>query len=214
MEETVKERIKLFIAYKGIGQARFEKAVGFSNGYINNLKKAPTAEKLQKILNTYPELNEKWLLSGEGHMLKAPANKTNTGQTTPTVSPIPLIPISAMAGFGKENPTTLEYEGERYIIPAFKEAEFLIQVKGSSMYPNYSNGDVVACKKLPLDTFFQWNRVYVLDTEQGALIKRVKDSGKEDTLLIVSDNPDYEPFELHRKHIKSIALVVGVVHIE
>ena len=53
-----------------------------------------------------------------------------------------------------------------------------------------------------------------MDTEQGALIKRVKDSGKDDTLLIVSDNPDYEPFELHRKHIKSIALVVGVVHIE
>lgn len=159
------------------------------------MKKAPTAEKLQKILNTYPELNEKWLLSGEGNMLKDPANKTDTGQAMPTVPAIPLIPISAIAGFGKENPTTLEYEGERYIIPAFKEAEFLIQVKGSSMYPNYSNGDIVACKKLPIDTFFQWNRVYVLDTEQGALTKRAKDSSKKDTLLIVSDNPAQSPIQ-------------------
>lgn len=106
-------------------------------------------------------------------------------------------------------------ECERYVIPAFKDAEFLIQVKGSSMIPKYNSGDIVACKKLPLDSlFFQWNKVYVLDTIQGALIKRVKAGSDANHLLIVSDNERYEPFELHISQIHSVAIVIGVIRLE
>ena len=119
-----------------------------------------------------------------------------------------------MAGFGTGDMQVLEYECERFVIPTFHEAEFLIQVKGSSMYPKYSSGDIVACKKLPVDTFFQWNKVYVLDTVQGALIKRIKRANSEDNLLIVSDNPKYEPFELKRSEIRSVAIVIGVIRLE
>ena len=63
------------------------------------------------------------------------------------------------------------------------------------------------------DIFFQWNKVYVLDTEQGALIKRIK-KGSEGHILIVSDNKDYEPVELHLSKIHAIAIVVGVIRLE
>jgi phage repressor protein C with HTH and peptisase S24 domain len=97
----------------------------------------------------------------------------------------------------------------------FKDAEFLIPVKGSSMWPKYSSGDIVACKKLPLnDLFFQWNKVYVLDTAQGALIKRIKKGSDNDHILIVSENTNYEPFELHKTQINTVAIVVGVIRLE
>ncbi len=100
---------------------------------------------------------------------------------------IPLLPISAMAGAFTGDMTVLEYESERYVIPAFRGADFLIPVKGSSMYPKYSSGDLVACKRIPMtDLFFQWNKVYVLDTDQGALIKRICPGSSDDTVLIVS----------------------------
>jgi phage repressor protein C with HTH and peptisase S24 domain len=108
----------------------------------------------------------------------------------------------------------LEYECERFVIPVFKEAEFLISIKGSSMYPKYSSGDIVACKKLPLDTFFQLHKVYVLDTEQGALIKRIEEGETPDTLTIVSDNQEYKSFQLHKSKIYSIAIVLGVIRQE
>ncbi len=127
---------------------------------------------------------------------------------------IPLIPINAMAGVFTGEQSVLELECERYVVPAFKDAEFLITVKGSSMIPKYYSGDIVACKRMPLDTFFQWNKVYVLDTEQGPLIKRVKKGATDETLSIFSDNPDYEPFELPRTKIYHIALVVGVIRLE
>lgn len=41
MEHTVKERLIEFMKYKGLSQAKFEKSVGLSNGYINQLRHAP-----------------------------------------------------------------------------------------------------------------------------------------------------------------------------
>lgn len=70
MEQTVKQRLITFIKYKGLSQAKFEKAIGVSNGFVNNISKSIGAEKMQRILSVYPELNSKWLLLGEGEMLK------------------------------------------------------------------------------------------------------------------------------------------------
>lgn len=128
-----------------------------------------------------------------------------------------MIPIDAMAGFGTGDRQVMEYECDQYVVPEFSElrVDFLIRVKGSSMYPKYRSGDLVACKKLSLtDIFFQWNKIYVLDTEQGALIKRVQKGSSKDTITIVSENERYEKFELSLQKINAIALVVGAIRFE
>lgn len=130
---------------------------------------------------------------------------------------IPLIPIDAMAGFGEGDIQVMDYETSMYKVPEFEElrTDFMIRVKGSSMYPKYSSGDTVACKKLNIsDMFFQWNKVYVLSTEQGAIIKRVKKGSDDEHILLVSENPSYEPFELHLSQIYAIAIVIGVIRME
>ena len=130
---------------------------------------------------------------------------------------IPLIPIDAMAGFGTGSVQVMHYETSKYIVPEFSElnVDFMIRVKGSSMVPKYNSGDLVACKKLVItDIFFQWNKVYVLDTEQGALIKRVKKGSRDNYILLISDNKNYDPFELHLSKIFAVALVVGVIRLE
>src|SRR5690606_36230537 len=101
------------------------------------------------------------------------------GKSEDTITSIPLIPIEAMAGFGNGHTAQImEYDTERYIIPEFSElnVEFLIRMKGSSMVPKYNSGDLLGCRRLPMDTFFQWNKVYVIDTVQGALVKRIHKS--------------------------------------
>ncbi|MBQ8273618.1 MAG: S24 family peptidase [Bacteroidaceae bacterium] len=128
---------------------------------------------------------------------------------------IPLIPIEAMAGALTCEQTVLEYECERYVVPVFKGADFLIPVKGSSMYPKYSSGDIVACQRVAMSSlFFQWNKVYVIDTDQGALIKRIKPGCDKGHVLIVSDNEKYDPFELPITAIHEVALVIGVIRLE
>ena len=128
---------------------------------------------------------------------------------------IPLIPTSAMAGAFTSDISFMEYECEHYFIPDFKGADFLIRVKGDSMQPTYYSGDLVACQKIPLDDiFFQWNKTYVLDTNQGAIIKRVLPGKDDDHICIVSDNTKYPPFELEKSYLHAIALVRGIIRLE
>lgn len=143
--------------------------------------------------------------------------QSEVAHSAPENSPegIPLIPLSAMAGAFTGETSVMEYECERYVIPAFKGADFLIQVKGDSMRPPYYSGDLVACQRVPMsDLFFQWNKVYVIDTNQGALVKRIKPGSDRKHLLIVSDNEKYDPFELPISSIHAVALVIGVIRLE
>ena len=47
----------------------FEKKCGFANGYLNALKDSPSAERVEVILKTFPNLSRLWLLAGDGPML-------------------------------------------------------------------------------------------------------------------------------------------------
>ena len=75
MQQSAKERIILFIKKKGLSQKKFEKAAGLSNGYINSLRRSPTAEKMRSIIDAFPEINPQWLLTGEGEMLNQELSK-------------------------------------------------------------------------------------------------------------------------------------------
>ena len=182
---------------------------------------------VQNIVSIY-NVNPDWILTGKGDMysnsssvISSPSTPIDERPTGPashvpegSQEGIPLLPISAMAGAFTDDISVMEYECERYVIPAFKGADFLMQVSGDSMQPTYYSGDLVACQRIPLnDLFFQWNKTYVLDTLQGPLIKRIRRGSDEQHVLIVSDNPAYEPFELSKDQFHGVALVRGLVRI-
>ena len=211
------DRIKQFIDSEGISVSAFEKSIGMSNASFGKSLRSGGAigtDKLENILSVYPKLSPNWLLTGEGSMLRG-GNLPVAHQTTSPKEGIPLIPLSAMAGALIGEQTVLEYECERYVIPAFNGADFLIPVKGNSMNPTYVSGDIVACQRVPMaDLFFQWNKPYVLDTAQGVLIKRIKPGSDKEHVLIVSDNEQYDPFELPYSEIHAVALVIGIIRLE
>lgn len=76
--ETIKERLILFIRHLNIGQGKFETRCGLANGYVNNIRRSITPKKLQQIARQYPELNAGWLMTGEGEMLKSEAINIGT----------------------------------------------------------------------------------------------------------------------------------------
>jgi DNA-binding XRE family transcriptional regulator len=131
---------------------------------------------------------------------------------------IPLIDVGAAVSLKNvKNPEieVMELDNQQFVIPVFNGADFLVRVNGSSMYPKYNSGDIVACKKLVCDdVFFQWNKVYVIDTEQGTLIKRVDIAPDDDYIMIVSDNESYKPFLLHKSKINAVSIVMGVIRLE
>lgn len=210
---TITERILKVIDYMGITRYKFCKDLGLSNAFLDKPREIST-DKYANILEYAPDISPNWLLTGKGPMLKSDLPIARHADPEKSEG-IPLIPIQAFAGIATGEVSILEYECERYIIPLFKDAEFLIPVKGSSMVPKYNAGDIIACKKLSLsDIFFQWNKVYVIDTDQGVLVKRIHKAKDSEHIKIVSENPQYEPFELHLSKVHAIAIVIGVVRLE
>lgn len=217
---TIKDKILAFIKEKGLSREEFYRETGLSASNFKGaaMKSELGGDKIVKILTTYKDLSPDWLLTGEGSMLRTDEKTNNTPIAHHTEDPhegIPLLPVDAMAGAFTGEQQVLEYECERYVVPAFKGADFLIPVKGVSMHPRFSSGDIVACKRLSMDNvFFQWNKVYVIDTDQGPLIKRLKPGSDKEHVLVVSDNQSYDPFELAISKIYHLALVIGVIRLE
>lgn len=83
--ETIKERLITFIKYLQIGQGKFEAQCGLANGYVNNIRRSITPEKLQQIALQFPDLNTGWLMTGEGEMLRSRISQTSHGDFSPNV---------------------------------------------------------------------------------------------------------------------------------
>ncbi|HJF81258.1 S24 family peptidase [Phocaeicola plebeius] len=219
-KSPIKQNILLYLAEKGVTSYEFYKASGVTRGILQQ-NNGISEDNIARFLAYAPDVNIEWLITGKGDMLRN--KEVVTQRKAEPVLPvlenshegIPLIPLSAMAGAFTGETSVMEYECERYVIPAFKGADFLIPVKGDSMQPTYYPGDLVACQRVSLgDLFFQWNKTYVLDTKQGPLIKRVRRGSDDDHVLIVSDNAAYEPFELAKSQFYGVALVRGLVRLE
>ena len=74
---TIKERTYAFIEYKGITVKKFEELCSLSNGYVSSMRKGFGEDKLNNVLNMFPELNRDWLIYGEGEMLNPKVFQNN-----------------------------------------------------------------------------------------------------------------------------------------
>ncbi len=215
------ERIKDFIDTKGISVSAFERSIGMSNASFGKSLKnggAIGTDKLENILNTYPEINPNWLITGNGSMLKSDEQPLpELKKTNSRHKGLPLIPMEAIAGFPAIDNDGVSFDDcQHYSIPEFeaKGANFLIRVSGDSMMPLYCNGDIIACRKIAEIHFFQWGGVYVLDTSQGVLVKYIEECGKnDDCILCVSENSRYKPFPLPKSDIRSLSTIVGLLRL-
>lgn len=131
---------------------------------------------------------------------------------------IPLLPIEAVAGFNGTDVDGVRLEDcPRYIVPEFVDAnvDFLIRVKGRSMQPQYCSGDILACRIIKETLFFQWGNTYVIDTSQGAMVKRLYPSEQSaDLITCKSENPEFPSFDIPKTDLRVTAIVVGLIRIE
>lgn len=215
--KNVLDRINQLALNELLTITSLEREIGASKGVLSRAIKNQTdiqSKWIIKIVENYPRYNPVWLLTGKGSMLREPVGPV---EASGSVS-IPLIPIEAIAGKGNNGEIQIKESDiiDGYVIPEFtqKGVEYIIRVSGSSMYPKYSSGDLLGCKTVKDTSFFQWGKIYVLDTDQGPMVKRLFPADKEECLECRSDNKDYPPFTIYKSSIYNIAIVVGVLRLE
>lgn len=199
---TVKERLTQFAKLKERSVRAFEIKAGLTVGYVNAIRVSIQPDKVQSIASHYPDLNTGWLLTGEGEMLKS--DKSQKPEITPVpervnddaVYLVPLIPVSAQGGTLNDFTMSVKaFDCERIVSP-IKGTDFAMIVAGDSMTPEYPSGTRVFIKRINEHAFIDWGKVYVLDTCNGSVIKRVFPSEQSDKVKCVSINPEYPPFEV------------------
>jgi repressor LexA len=221
-KSLIKQNILLYLNFIGITPYKFYQDTGITRGILTQ-DNGMSEENTAKFLAYYPDINPEWLITGKGTMLKdteglVTVNEPNEPYrsiNTKTQS-IPLVSATAIGGLGNSVFAIGQKDvKDNYVIPKFqnKKVDFMIEVEGSSMYPKYNSGDVVACRIINDQTFIQWNKTHVIATkDQGIIIKRINPGA--DGLMMVSDNKEYPPFEVPKTEIDGIALVVGVIRLE
>lgn len=198
---SVKERLLKFIEDKSLKVSDFEKNVGLSNGYVNNIRKSISNAKAKSISLKYPELNMTWLLLGEGEMLRD-AGLAGIMVEEPrirypedfTFIELPLISLPARASF-IEMPDGVGHQWhERYRVigyPGEFAGQVVVEINGDSMEPLYPTGTLVRCKKVSrADWHYIPSGVYVVVHVSFFVVKRVKNSPKEGVLSLHSDNTE------------------------
>ena len=201
MEGTVKERTIQFIKYKGISMKSFEELCGLSTGYVTSMRKGYGSEKLNNVLIAFPDLNREWLLYGEGEMLKSKDDqsvKGGSGNEEIEIEHVRLLPLFAHGGSLSDFTVSVKDSDCEKVVSPVKGADFAIQVTGDSMAPEYPSGSVILIKKINESAFIEWGKAYVLDTENGSVVKKVVPSDKEGCIRCVSINPDpsFAPFDV------------------
>lgn len=213
----LKKRILEYLNYKGVTKYESYQKTGVSNGVLSQ-GSGLSEDNLMKYLSYYSDINTEWLLTGKGPMFSSvKAYKSDSSEPSLLNEPqVPLINFGAIAGEGSNDFSISQKDvQENYVVPDFRDIQFMIRVQGSSMYPKYIAGDIIACRILKQKSFIQWNKVHVIATrEQGVIVKRLKKGSTNDSYCCISDNKEYDPFEIPKEDCFGIALVVGVIRVE
>lgn len=187
----------------GVTQVELAKMVGVTEATIQNWergKKIPTTKHttLRSLWESCaPSLKPHKYFGGE------------SCEQLESATIVPLIPISAQGGSLNDfTASVMEYECEKVLSP-IRDVDFAMTVSGDSMSPEYPSGCQVLVKRINERAFIEWGKVFVLDTINGTIIKKLMPvEGDPEKVTCVSINPEYPSFEVGFEHIRGVYRVL------
>ena len=204
-------KLKEYFDNKGITQSEIAEKLGVSKAYVNALftgKRAFGKKQAEAWVNLFG-LSASWLLTGEGDMLNGvQAEQTIQPSTESDIHLIPLLPVSAQGGSLNDFVVSIKESSCEKIISPIKGADYAMSVSGESMAPEYPSGSQILIKRIDEKAFIDWGRVYVLDTCNGTVIKRLFPSETADKVLCKSINPEFPPFEVSLSDVYAVYRVL------
>ncbi len=230
---TTKERIIQYIDFKGIGISNFLKETDIKRGFLDSDKLKSTVSDvfIAKIIAKYPDINVKWLLTGEGEMIK----NENYSKTSVISEPltlfrktkdkkysnqeIPLYDFEASAGLKELFDTDAPRKVLDTIrIPNLPKCDGAISVTGDSMYPLLKSGDIILYRETDLQNIF-FGEMYLLSVqlnewEEYITVKYVQRSEfGEEYVKLVSQNQHHQPKDIPVNKITALAIIKASIRI-
>lgn len=201
---AVRDRLKAYLKEKNISQADFAIGIGASTGYVNAIVKTIGSDKLAIIREKFPDLNIGWLLTGEGEMLKEA-----TDVTIPSHRIRYWVDVDATAGGVTQFDDMMSSQYIDLAIPEFRDCTDAVNLYGDSMLPLYKSGQIIILKEWK-ESFIDYGNVYLVVTKKGnRMVKYLRKGSDADHVLCVSENKEFDSFEILMDDILRLYLVKG-----
>lgn len=189
----------------------------FTNGYQTICKTTysvwdPFRAKIREIQNRGHKFTYKELLIAWETYFNEYSEKDTQEDTSDMTDDflVPLIPTDARAGILAGISEGVDLRDCRKIPAPVPGADYAIQISGNSMEPEYRNGSFLFIKKINSNIFIPWGHDVVLDTENGAVFKKIfKGEDYPQTIIARSINPNYPDLDIDTIGIYGIYKVVG-----
>lgn len=187
------ERVKKLCKENKIPISKLERDLGFSNGYIGQLRKGVLPDDRLAKIAEYFRVSVDYLMTGEE-------------KTTITQSPHPYIPILGKVIAGVPVEAVEDVIGKIQINENLAKTGnfFALEVKGDSMQPRLQEGDIVVVKEQADVESGQIAIVCVNGDEYT--IKKIKKS--ESGITLIPFNPAYEPIFYTNEEIEKLPVEI------
>ena len=206
---SLQERIREFIAYKGVTVREFETVCGLSNGSVSKMGENTRRSTVAAITDIYGELNPAWLLTGEGHMLrgKAAGDEPDTDGTR-LIKYYPNVDVT----LGTAPLDDMPDEDYTYLrVPRSIMCKYALNAYGRSMEPEIKDGSIILLDDWR-ERFVEWGQVYLVCTRQGnRMVKMLRPADDPDCVTCCSYNPEYDPYTVEKSEIFALYIVRAAI---
>lgn len=221
---TPAERFKEARNYIVLTQKELGEKLGFQWHKIKDIEagKLKVTPDIAEYLENYYSISGWWLLTGKGEMLLKDNNLIQKNETKLDSN---LVTISyfkdtyAAAGVGAINydkaPKVMTFDKEflrvQLGITVFKHLH-IIHAIGNSMHPTIQTGEMLFINPFENEDFkIRDKDIYVINTPNGVLVKRIKIHPIKPIYILVSDNPEDEDIILEGDDFKSCTVIGRVI---
>ena len=202
--KTVHTTIKTIRQAKNISRADISKHLEMgemSYGKIERGEVSINLEKLYKIAEIFQMEAEDILTFGKETNQTKLSKKGN----------ITYVPVKAQAGYLSEllddihNSDCINFD-----LPFFRGSNlYMLDVEGDSMNPTVNHGDYAVVRKIENQEDIKYGLPYVVESEDGRVMKRIYSNDNNDRITLKSDNEVYEPYSVSKESVLSVWEVKG-----
>lgn len=238
-KSPIKQKILLYLAKTGVSEYEFYKKSGTTRGILTQ-NNGISEDNLARFLAYAPDINEEWLLTGKGNMLKTKCiyNDINTHEQSllpdkdikkypneqenedeklmsAKVSADPNIgtpyyDVDFIGGFNEILNAQESVPACNVIVPGFEKASIWCNVTGHSMEPKINHGDIIALHECAVSDI-QYGEIYAVVLDTIRTIKILRKGSTPDVLRYVPINTDYDEQEFGLSRISRVFEVIGSI---
>lgn len=215
MSYLIGARLKAYREKYGVEMPEIEKATGISRHKMYKWEngKSPRKQSDFLTLSNYLDEMEKKKQSVSDNNIEYERNKTATLR-------LPLDPAKAATSqlSGKAAAGTLIRENDipelivdRIEAPFLGNVEGVVEVTDENMEPTFKKGCRVAVTRLKHKQILKWGECYfIIDKNGEGSVSRVYQGEAENSILLVSDNPDKEKYPTFQRNLDQIEAILKV----